>query len=67
MLICYDKSWPEACRELTLSGAELLVIGSAWAAMLGHGERENNSSARDCTRPVAQALAHYRRRSSLRP
>ncbi|MER8923824.1 carbon-nitrogen hydrolase family protein [Mesorhizobium sp. M0802] len=44
LLICYDKSWPEGCRELTLSGAELLVIGSAWAANAGQGERENNSA-----------------------
>ncbi|WP_331375463.1 carbon-nitrogen hydrolase family protein [Sinorhizobium chiapasense] len=46
LLICYDKSWPEGCRELTLSGAELLVIGSAWAATLGQGDRENNSAVR---------------------
>lgn len=46
LLICYDKSWPEGCRELTLSGAELLVIGSAWDANTGHGERENNSAVR---------------------
>ncbi|KAA3448191.1 carbon-nitrogen hydrolase family protein [Mesorhizobium sp. SARCC-RB16n] len=42
MLICYDKCWPEACRELTLSGAELLVMGTAWLAMPGHGEGEDN-------------------------
>ncbi|RUW17126.1 carbon-nitrogen hydrolase family protein, partial [Mesorhizobium sp. M1E.F.Ca.ET.041.01.1.1] len=46
LLICYDKSWPEGCRELTLSGAELLVIGSAWSATPGHGDRENNSAVR---------------------
>ncbi|RWD41513.1 carbon-nitrogen hydrolase family protein [Mesorhizobium sp.] len=46
LLICYDKSSPEGCRELTLSGAELLVIGSAWAANPGHGDRENNSAVR---------------------
>lgn len=45
LLICYDKSWPEGCRELTLSGAELLVIGSAWSTY-GHGDRENNSAVR---------------------
>jgi predicted amidohydrolase len=30
MLICYDKAWPEACRELTLRGADLLVMSTAW-------------------------------------
>ncbi|QQO23680.1 carbon-nitrogen hydrolase family protein [Bradyrhizobium diazoefficiens] len=42
LLICYDKVWPEACRELTLSGAELLVMGTAWPTMPGHGEGEDN-------------------------
>jgi predicted amidohydrolase len=31
MLICYDKAWPEACRELTLRGADLLVMSTAWS------------------------------------
>jgi predicted amidohydrolase len=31
MLICYDKSWPETCRELTLRGADLLVMSTAWS------------------------------------
>lgn len=30
MLICYDKMWPESCRELTLRGAEILVMPTAW-------------------------------------
>jgi predicted amidohydrolase len=30
MLICYDKAWPESCRELTLRGADLLVMSTAW-------------------------------------
>lgn len=30
MLICYDQSFPEAARELTLRGAEILVIPNAW-------------------------------------
>jgi predicted amidohydrolase len=46
MLICYDKMWPEACRELTLAGAELLVMGTAWCSMPGHGEGEDNLWAR---------------------
>jgi len=28
--ICYDKFWPEAFRELTLRGADLFVVPSAW-------------------------------------
>ncbi len=31
MLICYDKAWPESCRELTLRGADILVMSTAWA------------------------------------
>jgi predicted amidohydrolase len=31
MLICYDKAWPESCRELTLRGADMLVMSTAWA------------------------------------
>jgi predicted amidohydrolase len=34
MLICYDKAWPETCRELTLRGADVLVMSTAW--MLQH-------------------------------
>ena len=30
MLICYDQCFPEAARELTLRGAELLAIPNAW-------------------------------------
>jgi len=31
MLICYDQAWPESCRELTLRGADLLVMSTAWS------------------------------------
>jgi predicted amidohydrolase len=31
MLICYDKAWPETCRELTLRGADILVMSTAWS------------------------------------
>lgn len=31
MMICYDQCFPEAARELTLRGAELLVMPTAWA------------------------------------
>ena len=30
MLICYDQCFPEAARELTLRGADLLAIPNAW-------------------------------------
>jgi predicted amidohydrolase len=30
MLICYDKAFPESCRELTLGGADILVMPTAW-------------------------------------
>lgn len=30
MMICYDQCFPEAGRELTLRGADLLVIPNAW-------------------------------------
>jgi predicted amidohydrolase len=30
MLICYDQCFPEAARELTLRGAEVLAIPNAW-------------------------------------
>jgi len=32
MMICYDKMWPEAARELVLRGAQILVTSSAWGA-----------------------------------
>ena len=39
MLICYDKAWPESCRELTLRGADLLIMSTAWARhRLGSGD-----------------------------
>jgi predicted amidohydrolase len=30
MLICYDQCFPEAARELTLRGADILAIPNAW-------------------------------------
>lgn len=30
VMICYDQCFPEAARELTLRGAEVLVIPNAW-------------------------------------
>jgi N-carbamoylputrescine amidase len=30
MLICYDKAFPEAARELTLDGAEIIASLAAW-------------------------------------
>ena len=42
MLICYDKSFPESCRELALRGADLFVMSTAWPMMPGHGDGEDN-------------------------
>jgi predicted amidohydrolase len=42
MLICYDKMWPESTRELTLGGAEILIMSTAWCNMAGHGEGDDN-------------------------
>jgi len=35
ILICWDKDFPESTRELTLRGADLLVVCSAWDASPG--------------------------------
>lgn len=32
-LICYDQCFPEAARELTLRGAEILAMPNAWATL----------------------------------
>jgi predicted amidohydrolase len=42
MLICYDKMWPESCRELTLRGADILVMSTAWPLMPDHGAGMDN-------------------------
>jgi predicted amidohydrolase len=42
MLICYDKSFPESCRELALRGADIFVMSTAWPMMPGHGEGRDN-------------------------
>lgn len=31
MMVCYDQSFPEAARELTLRGADILAIPNAWS------------------------------------
>jgi predicted amidohydrolase len=36
MLICYDKAFPESCRELVLQGAEILIMPTAWP-LAAHG------------------------------
>ena len=38
LLICYDKQFPEATRELALRGAHLLVMPTAWALSCVGGE-----------------------------
>jgi predicted amidohydrolase len=42
MLICYDKMWPESCRELTLRGADLLVMPTAWPMVFGEQNPDVN-------------------------
>lgn len=46
MMICWDKAWPESARELTLRGADLLVVPSAWGRTPAHGKRMGDLSAR---------------------
>jgi predicted amidohydrolase len=38
MLICWDVDFPESARELTLRGADLLVVSSAWDRFAHDGE-----------------------------
>ncbi|HTX11667.1 MAG TPA: carbon-nitrogen hydrolase family protein [Solirubrobacteraceae bacterium] len=38
MLICWDADFPESARELTLRGADLLVVCSAWDRFAHDGE-----------------------------
>jgi predicted amidohydrolase len=42
MLICYDKMWPESTRELTLRGADILVMSTAWFMAFGEQDPETN-------------------------
>jgi predicted amidohydrolase len=42
MLICYDKMWPESTRELTLRGADILVMSTAWPMISGEQDPEIN-------------------------
>lgn len=35
LLICVDKAFPESTRELALGGADLLVMPTAWAFVVG--------------------------------
>lgn len=42
MLICYDKMWPESSRELTLRGADILVMSTAWPMITGEQDPETN-------------------------
>jgi len=42
MLICYDKMWPESARELTLRGADILVMPTAWPMMVDEKDPETN-------------------------
>jgi len=42
MLICYDKMWPESARELTLRGADILVMPTAWFMAFGDDDPDTN-------------------------
>jgi predicted amidohydrolase len=42
MLICYDKMWPESTRELTLRGADILVMSTAWCYVTGEADPDAN-------------------------
>jgi predicted amidohydrolase len=44
MLICYDKMWPESCRELVLRGADILVMPTAWG--WGDDDHDPDSNVR---------------------
>jgi predicted amidohydrolase len=39
MLICVDKAWPESTRELTLGGADILIMPTAWPFTIGGDEK----------------------------
>jgi predicted amidohydrolase len=54
MMICYDQNFPEAARELTLGGAELLIIPSAWSVI------DDNSSSRYALFGQARAAENNR-------
>lgn len=42
MLICYDKMFPEAGRELALQGAEFLIMPTAWPLMGNQTEGDHS-------------------------
>ncbi len=46
MMICWDKAFPESARELTLRGADLLVMPTAWGLTPGHGTGLDNLCVR---------------------
>lgn len=46
LLICWDKVFPESARELTLRGADLLVMPTAWGLAPGHGTGLDNLCVR---------------------
>ena len=55
LLICNDQSWPESTRELTLRGAELLVMPTAW--MFAGGEASIDDVWADAYRVYGRARA----------
>ena len=70
MLICWDKDFPEATRELTLRGAEVLVAPTAWGQLPGTGVDGDSLSVRMMSLPGAGrrertlvCLIEFRRRA----
>jgi predicted amidohydrolase len=45
ILICYDALFPESTRELTLGGAEILVMPTAWPRFTNYPDREKDANS----------------------
>jgi predicted amidohydrolase len=50
LLICVDKAWPESTRELTLGGAEILVMPTAWPFVIGGSDARDRVRAAENSR-----------------
>lgn len=40
MLICYDKAFPESCREMAVQRAEILIAPEAWPLTVSDQETD---------------------------
>ena len=60
ILICYDKAWPESARELTLGGADILVLPSAWGAAISPPSGGNTVPEQYDLYERARALENHR-------